>query len=167
MSLTIIQRGRQTLAGLIKRADLWLLVGTGASSWPVPQPPRVQDAAVGLVTPVALVRLVSSAYVQPTAGAPEFSTDDGQGWVYANARTPHLGLDFRLAPTDLTEVDVTTGLREVLLVADPVFVTPPAAGQRIVPIEAVASFGDPIAIEHTVPMYRTGVDEIRRYVVSP
>jgi hypothetical protein len=169
MSLTITARGRATLATLVKRGDLWLAVGTGAANWPVPQPPAVQDASVGLVNPIGLVRLVAADFVQPVTTGEAFSTDDGSKWAYAaaNVATAHLCLDFRLGPTDLMEADTVSGLREWQLLIDPTFARAIPPGQRVVPVADVTGFGLPLAIEHTVPMYRAGVDEVRRYVITP
>lgn len=169
MSLTITARGRATLAKLIKAGDLWLVVGKGGSGWPVPVPPAVDDAAIGLVDPVALVRLAAADFVQPVTDAEAFVTDDGQKWAYAAAgvSTAHLCLDFRLGPADLNDVDAASGLREWQLTVNPVFASAIPGGQRIVPMASVTSIGDPLAIEHSVPSYRTGVDEVRRYVITP
>jgi len=169
MALTITSRGRATLAWLLKTRDLWLAVGTGASTWPMPQPPPVADAAVGLVNPIGLVRLVAADFVRPVTTGGAFQTDDGSNWAYAAAGedTAHLCLDFRLGPADLIDADALNGVREWQLVCDPELAPGVPPGQRVVPIANVVNFGRPLAIENTVPSYRAGVDEVRRYVITP
>lgn len=150
--LVMVDSGRTTLAKRIYSSTICLAVGSGLSAWASPPAdPAVTDSA--LAAPVAMVRSSAKSFVVPDSASGTILMPDSSKWSISANPSKYLYVSFVLGFSD-GAADV---YKELGLYLDPTFTAGVPAGQNYVPWANVTAPGDLLALEHFLPIERTGV----------